>query len=119
MAKYLIKAMYKTKGTRGLMKEGGSGRRAAVKQAVEAAGGKLETFYFAYGDVDAYVICDMPDAMSAIALSLVVNAAGPVNISTVPLISPEEIDAASRKVVSYRAPGAEAAPAKAKAKGKK
>lgn len=118
MAKYLIKTTYKTKGTRGLMKEGGTGRRAAVKQAIEAAGGKLEAFYFAYGDVDAYVICDLPDATSAIALSLVVNGAGPVSISTVPLILPEEIDAASRKIVSYRAPGEEAAPAKAKNKKK-
>ena len=67
--KYLIKATYKTKGTRGLLKEGGSGRRAAVKQAIEGVGGKLEGFYFAYGDVDAYVICDMPDASSGIAVA--------------------------------------------------
>ena len=117
MAKYLIKTTYKVKGSKGLLKEGGTGRRAAVKQLVEGLGGKVEAFYFAYGDADAYVICDLPDATAGIALSLAVNASGAVHISTIPLISPEEIDAATRKVVSYRAPG-EDAPA-AKAKGKK
>jgi uncharacterized protein with GYD domain len=118
MAKYLIKANYETKGTQGLLKEGGTGRRAAVKQLVEGVGGKVEAFYYAYGDVDTYVICDLPDAAAGIALSLAVNASGAVKISTVPLITAEEIDAAARKAVSYRAPGEEA-PAKDKTKGKK
>jgi uncharacterized protein with GYD domain len=118
MAKFMVKANYKTKGVKGVMKEGGTGRRAVVKQLVESLGGKLESFYYAFGDVDAYIICDLPDASAAIALSLAVNASGAVNISLVPLITPEEIDAGSRKTVSYRAPG-EDAPAKGGAKGKK
>jgi uncharacterized protein with GYD domain len=118
MAKYLIKIDYKTKGTKGLMKEGGSGRRNAVKQLIEGLGGKLESFYYAYGDIDAYAICDLPDASTGISLSLAVNASGAVNISTTPLITPEEIDAAARKVPAYRAPGEEP-PAKGAAKGKK
>jgi uncharacterized protein with GYD domain len=106
MAKYLIAADYKSKGTQGVMKEGGTGRRAAVKHAVEALGGKLEAFYFAYGHVDAYVIVDLPDAIAGIALSLAVNASGAVVVNTTPLITPEEVDAAAKKAVSYRAPGA-------------
>ena len=113
MAKYLVTADYKSKGTAGLIKEGGSGRRAAVKHAIEALGGKLESFYFAYGHVDAYVICDLPDAVSGIALSLAVNASGAVTVNTIPLIAPEEVDAAAKKAVAYRAPG------ESKAKGKK
>jgi uncharacterized protein with GYD domain len=116
MAKYLIKANYKTKGTKGLMKEGGSARRTAVKQLIESLGGKLESFYYAYGDTDLYVICDLPDAGAGLALSLAVNASGAVNISTTPLIAAEEIDAAAKKVPSYRAPGDEAT-AKGGAKG--
>ena len=116
MPKYLITADYKSKGTQGVVKEGGSGRRAEVKRAVEALGGKLEAFYFAYGHVDAYVICDLPDATAGIALSLAVNASGAVVVNTTPLITAEEVDAAAKKVVSYRAPGA--APT-AKGKGKK
>ena len=105
MPKYLISADYKSKGTQGVIKEGGSGRRAAVKHAIEAMGGKLEAFYFAYGHVDAIVIADLPDANAGIALSLAVNASGAVVVNTTPLITAEEIDVAAKKAVSYRAPG--------------
>ena len=106
MAKFLIKASYTQDGIRGLMKEGGSGRRASVQKIVEGVGGKMEAFYFAYGDADAYVIADLPDAATGVALSLAVNASGAVRLSTIPLITVEEMDAASKKSVPYRAPGA-------------
>lgn len=106
MPKFMVKASYSAEGARGLMKEGGTGRRAAVQKLIESLGGKVEAFYFAYGDYDAYVITDFPDAAAGLALSLAVNASGAVRLSTVPLITPEEIDAASKKSVAYRAPGA-------------
>jgi uncharacterized protein with GYD domain len=106
MPKIMVKAAYTADGARGLLKEGGTGRVAAVKKLVEGLGGKVEAFYFAYGDADAYVIADVPDAASGIAISLAVNASGAVHLSTIPLITPEEIDAASKKSVAYRAPGA-------------
>jgi uncharacterized protein with GYD domain len=106
MAKFLMTADYKSKGTAGVLKEGGSARRAEVKHAIEAVGGKMEAFYFAYGHIDAYVICDLPDPNAAVALSLAVNASGAVVVNTVPLITPEDVDIAAKKVVSYRAPGA-------------
>ena len=73
---------------------------------IEGLGGKVEAFYFAYGDADAYVITDVPDATAGLAVSLAVNASGAVRIATIPLITPEEIDAASKRAVTYRAPGA-------------
>jgi uncharacterized protein with GYD domain len=106
MPKFMIKASYAAEGVRGLIKEGGTGRRAAVQKVIEGIGGKLEAFYFAYGDADAYVIADVPDAATGIAVSLAVNASGAVRVSTIPLITPEEMDAASKKSISYRAPGA-------------
>jgi uncharacterized protein with GYD domain len=106
MPKFMIKAAYAAEGVRGLIKEGGTGRRAAVQKVIEGNGGKLEAFYFAYGDADAYVIADVPDAATGIAVSLAVNASGAVRVSTIPLITPEEMDAASKKSISYRAPGA-------------
>ncbi len=106
MAKYLIKASYTLQGTKGLVKEGGSSRRAAVKQLVEGLGGRLEAFYFAFGDTDVVSIVDLPDASSAAAHSLAVNAAGGVEVSTTLLLTPEEMDAACKKSVGYRAPGA-------------
>ena len=105
MAKFMIQARYTAEGTRGLLKEGGSARRAVVKKVVEDLDGKLETFYFAFGDADTVVICDVPDVASALALSMAVNASGQVHVKTTPLISPEEVDAASHKAVQYRAPG--------------
>lgn len=102
----MIKASYSTEGARGLLKEGGTGRRDAVQKLVESIGGKVEAFYFAYGEDDAYVISDLPDAMSGLAVSLAVNASGAVRLSTIPLITPEEMDAACKKTTPYRAPGA-------------
>ena len=106
MPKFMVKASYTTEGVRGLLKEGGTGRRAAVQKFIEGLGGKVEAFYYAFGEADAYVIVDVPDAASGIALSLAVNATGAVRVSTIPLILPEDIDVASKKSVTYRAPGA-------------
>jgi uncharacterized protein with GYD domain len=105
MAKYLLKASYTTDGVKGVLKDGGTGRRAAVEQTVEGLGGSLESFYFAFGDADAYVIADLPDNATATAISLVVNAAGGAQVTTIPLITPEEADEATKKSVEYSPPG--------------
>jgi uncharacterized protein with GYD domain len=105
MPKFLIEATYNAEGTKGLLKEGGSSRRATVKKAVEELGGKLEAFYFAFGETDAYVICDVPDVVTGLAICMAVDASGEVHVKTTPLIAPEDIDAACHKVVHYRAPG--------------
>jgi uncharacterized protein with GYD domain len=106
MPKYMVKGSYTAEGAKGLMKEGGSGRRAAVQKALEGLGGKVDAIYYALGEDDVYVICDIPDVTSALALSIAVNAAGAVRLTTIPLVSIEEIDAAAKKTVGYRAPGA-------------
>lgn len=102
----MIKVLYTTEGARGLLAEGGTARRAATQKLIESIGGKVEAFYFAYGEDDAYVITDVPDATSGLAVSLAVNASGAVRLSTIPLITPEEVDVACKKSVPYRAPGA-------------
>ena len=106
MPKFLLKATYTSDGAKGLLKEGGTKRRAAVQKVIEAAGGKLEAFYYAYGDDDAFIIADLPDVMAGLAISLTVNASGAVRLSSLPLITPEEVDAASKKSIEYKAPGA-------------
>jgi uncharacterized protein with GYD domain len=105
MPLYLWRASYTAEGTKGLLKEGGSKRRAAVQQMLEQAGGKLLAFYFAFGDDDVYGIAEFPDTTTAAALSLAINASGAVNLHSTMLLTPEEIDAAVKKSVSYRAPG--------------
>jgi len=106
MAKYLIQASYTPEGVKGLMRDGGSSRRTFVGDMIKKAGGSMESFYFAFGDADVYVICDLPDLASATALSLAVNATGAVSLKTVTLISAEEMDSASKKQVGYKPPGA-------------
>jgi uncharacterized protein with GYD domain len=105
MAKYLVQVSYTAEGAKGLLKDGGTKRRALVEQMISALGGKLETFYFAFGDVDAYVIVEAPDDVSAVAVSLSVNASGAVSLKTTRLLTPEDIDQAAKKTVAYRAPG--------------
>ena len=105
MPKYLIEATYKAEGVKGLLAEGGSKRREAVAKAIKAAGGKVEAFYFAFGQSDVVVIVDLPDNVSAAAGSLSINASGAVATKTTVLLTPGEIDEAVKKSVSYRAPG--------------
>ena len=107
MPKYLIKACYTSDGAKGLLKDGGSKRRAAAEQALKSAGAKLDAFYFAFGDTDAFVVVDAPDHVTVSAASLAINASGAVRTETVVLLTPEEIDAAVKKGegMTYRAPG--------------
>ena len=107
MPKYMIEGTYSVQGAQGLLKEGGSGRRAALEKAIQSVGGKLETFYFAFGDTDVFLIADVPDSASAVSASLTASAAGGVShVKTTPLITVEEMDEAAKKSPSYRAPGA-------------
>ena len=106
VAKYLWKVSYTQAGVQGIMKEGGSSRRAMVEKLTAGLGGSLEAFYFAFGDDDVYVIADVPDAETAAAITLTVGASGAASIETVVLLTPEQIDAATKKSVDYRAPGA-------------
>ena len=105
MAKFLIEVNYTAEGARGVMKDGGSKRREAAKAAIKSIGGKIESFYFAFGDVDAYVIFDAPDNVSAAAASTALNSSGAVQCRTIVLLTTEEIDEAVKKTVKYRAPG--------------
>ncbi len=105
MAKYLFETHYTVEGAKGVAREGGTGRRTAVAKMLEALGGKLETFYYAFGDVDAYVIVDVPDSVTVAAIALAVNQGGGATVKTVVLISPEDMDKAGKKTVDYRPPG--------------
>jgi uncharacterized protein with GYD domain len=106
MPKFLFKASYGPEAARGIAEEGGSSRRDAISQLFEANGGSLEAFYFAFGDTDAYVVGDLPDNETATAIALTVNSSGAVAVTTVALLTPEEVDSAGRKSVDYRPPGA-------------
>jgi uncharacterized protein with GYD domain len=105
MPRFLIEASYTAEGAKGIAKDGGSKRKAFVGELVKKSGGKMETFDFAFGSADVYIIVEMPDIASAMGLSLAVNASGAVNLKTIPLISAEDMDTAAKQQVAYRPPG--------------
>jgi uncharacterized protein with GYD domain len=105
MPKYLIEASYTLEGVRGVKDAGGSSRRDAVAKVAESVGGRLESFYFAFGDHDVYTVVDLPDNESAATVALTVNAAGGATVRTVVLLTPEEVDAAAKRSADYRPPG--------------
>ena len=106
MGKYMMRANYTQAGLAGLMKEGGTGRRRALTEAVEGVGGKMESFYYVFGDRDLLMIAEFPDEASAVSVSLAVGAAGALEVDVTVLIEPEAIDEAVKKSVPYRLPGA-------------
>ena len=105
MSKYLIEASYTTEGAKGLMKQGGTARRAVVQKMIEGLGGRLEMFYFAFGERDVYLIFEVPDNPTAAAISLAVAGTGAIRMKTIVLLTLEEIDQAAEKPVHYVPPG--------------
>jgi uncharacterized protein with GYD domain len=105
MAKYLASFKYTTDGTKGLLMEGGTKRRQATEQLMQSLGGKLEAYYFAFGEEDGFAILEGPDNIGAAAASLIVNASGAVSVKVTVLLTPEEVDQAVKRSATYRPPG--------------
>jgi uncharacterized protein with GYD domain len=106
MPNYLIEASYSSEGVGGIADKGGTARRDAVEQLIDGIGGKVECFYFAFGDADVYVVAELPSDEAAAALALSINRSGSTKIRTVVLLTPEQIDAAANIQPEYRPPGA-------------
>jgi uncharacterized protein with GYD domain len=105
MPKYLVTASYTAEGAKGLLKDGGTKRRQAIESALKAVGGRVEAFYFALGKHDVYTIVDAPDNVAVAAMTLAVSAAGGAVSHTTVLLTPEELDQATKKRPNYTPPG--------------
>ena len=105
MPKYLVQGSYVGEGLKGLLKEGGSSRRDTVAQLIKGMGGTLESFYYAFGEYDVLGVGEFPDNETAAAFSLAVNASGAVTVRMTVLMTPEEVDEATKKTVDFRPPG--------------
>jgi uncharacterized protein with GYD domain len=105
MPKYLLNASYSAEGSKGLLKDGGTKRLSAARTLVESLGGKIETFYFAFGNTDVVAIVDLPDNAAAAAASLTIAGTGALTGTITVLLTPEEIDQAAKKSPTYTAPG--------------
>lgn len=106
MARYMFRANYTREGLQGLLNEGGTGRKKAIETLASSVGGQLLSFDYAFGADDVYLVCELPDDETAAALSMRVTAAGSATVKTVKLLSPEQIDAALDRELTYRKPGA-------------
>jgi uncharacterized protein with GYD domain len=106
MPKYLLEVNYTLEGRQGVMAKGGAARKAAAQAAAKSLGGKLESFYFAFGDTDVYSVADLPDNSAAAALALTVSSSGAATVRTTVLLSPEDIDEATQRTVKYSPPRA-------------
>jgi uncharacterized protein with GYD domain len=105
MANYLVIASYSPEGVKGVLQSGGTARADAVKKAVEGLGGKVNSFHFAFGAEDVYVVVELPDNIAAAAISLAVSAVGLASTQIVVLLTPADIDEAARRQVAYTPPG--------------
>lgn len=106
MGKYLFHGSFSAEALRGIMKEGGTSRPKAVADLAQSVGGRMDAYYFAFGDDSYFVVCDLPNDEAAAACALTVAASGAVSNSTVKLLTPEQVDAAAKLSPKYRAPGA-------------
>ena len=105
MGKDLFRGSFSAEGLRGVMKDGGTSRPKAVAALAESVGGRLDSYYFAFGDDSYFVVVDLPNDEAAAACAMVVAASGAVSNSTVKLLTPEQVDAAVKLSPAYRAPG--------------
>ncbi|HEY9474922.1 MAG TPA: GYD domain-containing protein [Mycobacteriales bacterium] len=106
MPKFLIRASYTAEGAKGLLHQGGTRRREVGDRAVTALGGRIESFYFALAKDDVYIVVDLPSSVAAAALNLATIASGGVHSEIVALLTPEEIDEASRMTTEWEPPEA-------------
>ena len=105
MPKYLFEVNYVGDGVKGLLKDGGSKRRAVVEKFFKSLGGSLEAYYYAFGDTDLYIIAEFPTHAAATACALTVTATGTVTVKTTVLLTPEEVDNAGKMTPTYSPPG--------------
>lgn len=105
MQKYLFYGSYTPEGYKGLLQEGGSVRIGVAQTALQSVGGSLESFYYSNGEQDFYIIVNLPDNVSSTAITLAGNASGTFKIRAVPLLTPDQMDAAVKMNVDFRPPG--------------
>ena len=105
MPHYLIEASYTSEGAAGIAAKGGTARRNAIDKMISDAGGTLESFYFAFGDVDVYATVELPSDEAVAALALSINQSSATKTRTIVLLTPEQIDTAASNTPEYKRPG--------------
>jgi uncharacterized protein with GYD domain len=107
MALYLTRFSY-TPETWARLIQNPEDRRPAATQYIEAVGGKLHGFWYAFGEHDAYAVYEAPDNVAMATSSLAITAGGALSsLQTIPLLSVEDAMTAMKKAgaIRYRRPG--------------
>jgi uncharacterized protein with GYD domain len=113
MPKYLLQGKYTQQGVQGLRATdpptpgyySPTERVTRVTEDIVRAGGSVDAYYFAFGDVDIVIIADFPDHASVTAFTLAVNELGTTSMTTTVLILPSEVDHAIALPGNVRPPG--------------
>ena len=106
MPHYLFKASYSQAGIQGVLKEGAASRSGVVSKLCESLGGRLVANYWAFGADDFFAVVELPDDEAAAAAAMTVAASGVGSITTIKLLTADQVDEARSRRPAYRAPGA-------------
>lgn len=97
MPHYLVQASYNNSAIQAFTQHP-QDRVQVVRNMIEHFGGKLETFYFSMGDHDIVAIAELPNDVTATAMSLAVQTAGHLrHYATTKLLTEEEMMEAMTK----------------------
>lgn len=104
MPKYLAMAKFTADALKGLRAAGAAKRVEVNRTAIESLGGKLECYYYAFGEHDVYAVIDLPDDEAAAAASITVNQTGLIAVQVVKLLTAEQVDDALGRSPNYQPP---------------
>ncbi len=97
MARYIVTGSYTGAAMKGLMAKP-SDREAATSALVQAAGGKLKSFYMTTGESDFLMITETDNLQDMLAALIVAGASGAVSgLKTVQAFSSAEFTAAQKR----------------------
>ena len=108
MPMYLTRFSY-TPETWARLAQNPEDRRDAARAYIEAVGGKLHGFWYAFGEYDGYNLWEAPDNVAMAAVAIGISGGGALSkFETTPLLTVEENLEALRRAqdVKYHPPGA-------------
>ncbi len=123
MAYYLARAKVSQTAMDALVKRP-EDRFVTMTRLLKGAGGRLHYYFFSFGAFDIVLLFELPDNVTAAAVSMVLSSSGSVtDIETTPLLTMEEAIESMRKAGDatgvYAPPGRSPAGGRAAAKRKK
>ena len=97
MPSYLLQVAYASEGWAALVKNP-QDRTKVVRQPIEKLGGRVNDFWFSFGDYDVVGVVEFPDNVSAAAIAIAFAAGGACkSVRTTPLLTSAEAIEAIKK----------------------